>query len=301
MARTTPRSVAASGNGRPIWPRSRECWPAWTSTPRGSSRCSAGGRRGPSTSTAPGSSGSRGTRSPPTPSAGSWRCSSSWPSTCRSPYRDRRTGARGGAARSSPTGASPVEACAGPTPRPRWPGCWQRCSPSSTGSRSTRPRSCSRPGTPTTRGAGATRSSGPRWPRRSCPSSTVSWLTRSVAAATASWPRRSTSRPAWSTTTSDLNTSSSMVSTGGSRAASSLRGQLDRRPVVDVVPIAAVLGAGASGALLAGRDVGDRVGDRMWFYRWMGSIHAVRYGVDEDRPDVRRAGVHELRRRIAAR
>lgn len=72
-------------------------------------------------------------------------------------------------------------------------------------------------------------------------------------------------------------------------------------PVIDVVPIVAVLGADTLDTLLAGRDVGDRVEDRMWFYRWMGSVHAVIYGVSEDEPEERRAGVRELRRRIATR
>lgn len=72
-------------------------------------------------------------------------------------------------------------------------------------------------------------------------------------------------------------------------------------PVIDVVPLAAILGPTASAALLAGRDVGGRVTDRMWFYRWMGSVHAILYGVDEDEEGERRAGVEQLRRRIAAR
>src|SRR5438093_1274765 len=50
-------------------------------------------------------------------------------------------------------------------------------------------------------------------------------------------------------------------------------------PAVDFVPLHAQLGPRALDQLLIDRDLGEGLGERMWFYRWMGSVHAIIYGV----------------------
>lgn len=71
-------------------------------------------------------------------------------------------------------------------------------------------------------------------------------------------------------------------------------------PAVDFVPLVAAVGRQALPALTADRDLGERLLDRLHFYRWMGSIHAIIYGVTTGLDEERRAGATELRRRIAA-
>ena len=65
-------------------------------------------------------------------------------------------------------------------------------------------------------------------------------------------------------------------------------------PAIDFVPLVAAFGAEALEQLLVGRDLGDRLGERMWFYRWMGSIHNIMYGVTEQVEHERDAGLAQL-------
>ena len=69
-------------------------------------------------------------------------------------------------------------------------------------------------------------------------------------------------------------------------------------PAVDLTPLVATLGIGALPALRADRDLGERLGDRLWFYRWVGSLHAIVYGVTAGMEAERVGGIRELRRRI---
>jgi aminoglycoside 2''-phosphotransferase len=69
-------------------------------------------------------------------------------------------------------------------------------------------------------------------------------------------------------------------------------------PAIDFVPLRAALGSDALDVVLAGRDLGERLRERLWFYRWMGSIHAIIYGVREGNDKEREAGLIELRRRL---
>jgi aminoglycoside phosphotransferase (APT) family kinase protein len=71
-------------------------------------------------------------------------------------------------------------------------------------------------------------------------------------------------------------------------------------PAVDFVPLVAAIGRHALPELTADRDLGERLQDRLHFYRWMGSIHAIIYGITAGREYERAAGLTELRRRIGA-
>lgn len=71
-------------------------------------------------------------------------------------------------------------------------------------------------------------------------------------------------------------------------------------PAVDLTFLAHDFGVDALPALLAGRDLGERLGERFAFYRWMGSVHAVIYGVTQGVESERAGGVAELPRRLAA-
>jgi aminoglycoside phosphotransferase (APT) family kinase protein len=71
-------------------------------------------------------------------------------------------------------------------------------------------------------------------------------------------------------------------------------------PAVDFVPLRALLGADALVPLLAERDLGAHLNQRMWFYRWMGSVHAIIYGVTQHVERERVGGLRELRRRMGA-
>ena len=69
-------------------------------------------------------------------------------------------------------------------------------------------------------------------------------------------------------------------------------------PAVDIAPLVATLGRDALPVLTAGRDLGDRLEDRIRFYRWMGSVHAVIYGVTAGVEEERLGGLAELPRRL---
>ena len=71
-------------------------------------------------------------------------------------------------------------------------------------------------------------------------------------------------------------------------------------PAVDLVPLVAVTGHDALPVLTAGRDFGERLPDRLGFYRWLGSVHAIIYGVSTGNDDERLDGLTQLRRRITA-
>lgn len=69
-------------------------------------------------------------------------------------------------------------------------------------------------------------------------------------------------------------------------------------PATDLTPLVACLGTDALPDLVGRRDLGERLDDRLRFYRWMGSIHAIIYGVREGVTEERVGGVQELRRRL---
>ncbi|MBA3652894.1 MAG: phosphotransferase [Actinobacteria bacterium] len=71
-------------------------------------------------------------------------------------------------------------------------------------------------------------------------------------------------------------------------------------PVIDFVPLRYAVGSGVTEQLAHGRDVGGEAARRMWFYRWMGSVHAIIYGVREGVDEERDGGIGELRRRMDA-
>lgn len=70
-------------------------------------------------------------------------------------------------------------------------------------------------------------------------------------------------------------------------------------PAGDVSGLVPLFGAEHLPELIAGRDLGPRLAERLWFYRWMGSVHAVIYGVIAGVEAERVGGLLELRRRIA--
>ncbi len=70
-------------------------------------------------------------------------------------------------------------------------------------------------------------------------------------------------------------------------------------PAVDVTWWIAMLGPEARPDLLGERDWGERLDERLGFYRWMGAVHAVIYGVTEEIDDQRVGGVEGVRRRLA--
>lgn len=69
-------------------------------------------------------------------------------------------------------------------------------------------------------------------------------------------------------------------------------------PATDLTPLVACLGRGALPQLVAGRELGERLEERLRFYRWMGSIHAIIYGVREHVLEERLNGLRELPRRL---
>jgi aminoglycoside 2''-phosphotransferase len=70
-------------------------------------------------------------------------------------------------------------------------------------------------------------------------------------------------------------------------------------PAVDLTWWVAMLGEDTRPDLVGRRDWGERLEERLGFYRWMGSVHAVIYGVTEGTEE-RVGGVEETRRRLAA-
>lgn len=71
-------------------------------------------------------------------------------------------------------------------------------------------------------------------------------------------------------------------------------------PAVDLLPLVTLLGAHTLDALISPGDLRDGLGDRMWFYSWMTSIHHIIYGTRNNMEHERRQGIADLRRRIAA-
>ena len=71
-------------------------------------------------------------------------------------------------------------------------------------------------------------------------------------------------------------------------------------PAVDLVPLRAAFGPDALPRLLPDDGLGDRLPERLHFYRWMGSIHAIVYGVTQGVPAEVEHGLRELRRRFEA-
>jgi aminoglycoside 2''-phosphotransferase len=69
-------------------------------------------------------------------------------------------------------------------------------------------------------------------------------------------------------------------------------------PAIDFVPLWAQAGYEVRSILLEGRELGERLEERLWFYRWMGSVHAIVYGVTAPDDNERRAGLDELPRRL---
>ena len=72
-------------------------------------------------------------------------------------------------------------------------------------------------------------------------------------------------------------------------------------PAIDFVGLGAFFEAEGLDQLIEKRDLGERLAERMWFYRWMGSVHAVIYGVREHNEEELVAGASELQRRLDAR
>ena len=71
-------------------------------------------------------------------------------------------------------------------------------------------------------------------------------------------------------------------------------------PAVDLVPLRAAFGRHAVTAILGDRDIGARLDERMHLYRWMGSVHAIIYGVTQGVAAEIISGRRELARRIDA-
>ncbi len=69
-------------------------------------------------------------------------------------------------------------------------------------------------------------------------------------------------------------------------------------PAIDFVPLWALASGQARDGLFEDRDLGERLEERLWFYRWMGSVHAIIYGVTTANDKVRQAGLRELPRRL---
>ena len=60
-----------------------------------------------------------------------------------------------------------------------------------------------------------------------------------------------------------------------------------------------VLGAEAFGELIRGRELGDRIEERMRFYSWMGAVHAILHGISERVDAEVQAGLAGLSERLA--
>lgn len=71
-------------------------------------------------------------------------------------------------------------------------------------------------------------------------------------------------------------------------------------PAVDLVPGCAAFGRDALVPLGAGRDLGDRLAERMRFYRWMSSVHAIIHGVMTRSEREVESGIRELQARLDA-
>ncbi|MEO6317805.1 MAG: aminoglycoside phosphotransferase family protein [Acidimicrobiales bacterium] len=71
-------------------------------------------------------------------------------------------------------------------------------------------------------------------------------------------------------------------------------------PAIDLVPLWAAIGADEFAMVVQGRDLGDRLEERLHLYRWMGSVHAIIYGVTQGVEAELVNGRRELACRIAA-
>jgi aminoglycoside phosphotransferase (APT) family kinase protein len=69
-------------------------------------------------------------------------------------------------------------------------------------------------------------------------------------------------------------------------------------PAVDLAPISALISKAQLQQVIGDRDLGDQLGERVQFYRWIGSLHAILYGVRLGDDSERFAGIRELRKRI---
>jgi aminoglycoside 2''-phosphotransferase len=69
-------------------------------------------------------------------------------------------------------------------------------------------------------------------------------------------------------------------------------------PAIDFVALWAQVGLEGRALLFEDRDLGERLDERLWFYRWMGSVHAIIYGVTAPSDNELRAGLDELPRRL---
>jgi aminoglycoside phosphotransferase (APT) family kinase protein len=52
-------------------------------------------------------------------------------------------------------------------------------------------------------------------------------------------------------------------------------------PAVDLAPISASISKAQLQQVIGDRDLGDQLGESVQFYRWIGSVHAILYGVHE--------------------
>jgi aminoglycoside phosphotransferase (APT) family kinase protein len=88
-------------------------------------------------------------------------------------------------------------------------------------------------------------------------------------------------------------------------SASSIIGMIDFEdaaigdPAVDLAPISAMITTEQLRYLIGQRDLGERLPERIQFYRWMGSVHAILYGIQESDDAERLAGIRGLQQRIA--
>jgi aminoglycoside phosphotransferase (APT) family kinase protein len=69
-------------------------------------------------------------------------------------------------------------------------------------------------------------------------------------------------------------------------------------PAVDLAPISAMITTEQLRYLVGQRDLGERLPERIQFYRWMGSVHAILYGIQESADAERISGIRGLQQRI---
>ena len=70
-------------------------------------------------------------------------------------------------------------------------------------------------------------------------------------------------------------------------------------PAIDFVPLKATLSRSDFAEMINGRDLGPHLAERMHFYRWMGSVHAIIHGITEHDETILADGLAELPRRLA--
>jgi aminoglycoside phosphotransferase (APT) family kinase protein len=69
-------------------------------------------------------------------------------------------------------------------------------------------------------------------------------------------------------------------------------------PAVDLAPISAMITTEQLRYLVGQRDLGERLPERIQFYRWMGSVHAILYGIQESDDAERISGIRGLQQRL---